>query len=137
MLGAFSGEDSPRALAARAEELIEQVEGLQDAWESRVDLRSTMPSATCWRCWRGGRGTGGGGGADGRRGPWGVGCEGVGCHAGLRPVVMKVVAQLRNRPLRPAASRAAIHRSASSSVTTPHAFAARMVLAYPNVTAVS
>ena len=38
MLGAFSGEDSPRALAARAEELIEQVEGLQDAWESRVDL---------------------------------------------------------------------------------------------------
>ena len=37
-LGAFNGEDSPRALAARAEELIEQVEGLQDAWESRVDL---------------------------------------------------------------------------------------------------
>lgn len=37
-LGAFSGEDDPRVLAARAEELIEQVEGLQDAWESRVDL---------------------------------------------------------------------------------------------------
>lgn len=37
-LGAFSGEDAPHALAARAEELIEQTEGLQDAWESRVDL---------------------------------------------------------------------------------------------------
>ncbi len=37
-LGAYSGEDDPRALAARAEELIEQVEALQDAWESRVDL---------------------------------------------------------------------------------------------------
>ena len=37
-LGAFSGEDDPRVVAARAEELIEQAEGLQDAWESRVDL---------------------------------------------------------------------------------------------------
>ena len=37
-LGAFEGEDDPRALAAQAEELLEQIEGLQDAWESRVDL---------------------------------------------------------------------------------------------------
>jgi len=37
-LGAFEGEDDPRALAIQAEELIEQIEGLQDAWESRVDL---------------------------------------------------------------------------------------------------
>lgn len=37
-LGAFSGADSPQALAAEAEALIEQVEGLQDAWESRVAL---------------------------------------------------------------------------------------------------
>ncbi len=37
-LGAFEGEDDPRALATRAEELIEQIEGLQDAWESRVDF---------------------------------------------------------------------------------------------------
>ena len=37
-LGAFEGDDSPRALAAQSEELIEQIEGLQDAWESRVDL---------------------------------------------------------------------------------------------------
>lgn len=36
-LGAFEGDDSPRALAAQSEELIEQIEGLQDAWESRVD----------------------------------------------------------------------------------------------------
>lgn len=37
-LGAFSGEDDPRALAVHAEALIEQVEALQDAWESRVGL---------------------------------------------------------------------------------------------------
>lgn len=37
-LGAFAGEDSPEALAEQAEALIEQIEGLQDAWESRVDL---------------------------------------------------------------------------------------------------
>ncbi len=37
-LGAFAGDDSPAALAAEAEALIEQIEGLQDAWESRVDL---------------------------------------------------------------------------------------------------
>jgi hypothetical protein len=37
-LGAFEGDDSPRALAAQSEALIEQIEGLQDAWESRVDL---------------------------------------------------------------------------------------------------
>jgi hypothetical protein len=37
-LGAFSGDDSPQALAAQSEALIEQVEGLQDAWESRVAL---------------------------------------------------------------------------------------------------
>ena len=37
-LGAFAGDDSPYALATRAEELIEQIEGLQDAWEARVDL---------------------------------------------------------------------------------------------------
>jgi hypothetical protein len=37
-LGAFEGDDSPRALAAQAEALIEQIEALQDAWESRVDL---------------------------------------------------------------------------------------------------
>lgn len=37
-LGAFEGEDDPRALAIQAEELIEQIETLQDAWESRVDL---------------------------------------------------------------------------------------------------
>ena len=37
-LGAFAGDDSPRALAAQSEQLIEQIEGLQDAWESRVDL---------------------------------------------------------------------------------------------------
>lgn len=37
-LGAFSGDDDPRALADNAEALIEQVEGLQDAWETRVDL---------------------------------------------------------------------------------------------------
>ena len=37
-LGAFEGDDSPRALAAQAEALIEQIEGLQDSWESRVDL---------------------------------------------------------------------------------------------------
>jgi hypothetical protein len=37
-LGAFAGDDSPEALAIQAEALIEQIEGLQDAWESRVDL---------------------------------------------------------------------------------------------------
>lgn len=37
-LGAFEGDDSPRALAAQAEALIEQIEGLQDSWESRIDL---------------------------------------------------------------------------------------------------
>lgn len=37
-LGAFEGDDSPRALAAQAEALIEQIEGLQDGWESRIDL---------------------------------------------------------------------------------------------------
>jgi hypothetical protein len=37
-LGAFEGEDDPRVLAIQAEELIEQIESLQDAWESRVDL---------------------------------------------------------------------------------------------------
>lgn len=37
-LGAFEGADDPRALATQAEELIEQIETLQDAWESRVDL---------------------------------------------------------------------------------------------------
>jgi hypothetical protein len=37
-LGAFAGDDSPEALATQAEALIEQIEGLQDAWESRVDL---------------------------------------------------------------------------------------------------
>ena len=37
-LGAFEGADDPRVLAAQAEELIEQIETLQDAWESRVDL---------------------------------------------------------------------------------------------------
>jgi hypothetical protein len=37
-LGAFDGDDSPRALAAQAELLIEQIEALQDGWESRVDL---------------------------------------------------------------------------------------------------
>lgn len=36
-LGAFSGDDSPRALAANAEGLIETIEGLQDAWESRTN----------------------------------------------------------------------------------------------------
>lgn len=36
-LGAFSGDDSPEALAIQAEELIEQIEGLQDGWETRVD----------------------------------------------------------------------------------------------------
>ena len=37
-LGAFSGDDDPRAIAANAEALIERVEELQDAWETRVDL---------------------------------------------------------------------------------------------------
>ncbi len=37
-LGAFEGEDDPHALATQAEELIEQIEALQDAWESRVDF---------------------------------------------------------------------------------------------------
>lgn len=37
-LGAFAGDDSPDALAVEAEGLIEQIEGLQDAWETRVDL---------------------------------------------------------------------------------------------------
>lgn len=37
-LGAFSGDDDPRAVAANAEALIERVEELQDAWETRVDL---------------------------------------------------------------------------------------------------
>ncbi len=37
-LGAFSGDDDPRTIAANAELLVEQVEGMQDAWESRVDL---------------------------------------------------------------------------------------------------
>ena len=36
-LGAFEGDDSPRALAAEAEALIEQIEGLQDGWESRLE----------------------------------------------------------------------------------------------------
>jgi len=37
-LGAFEGDDSPRALAAQSELLIEQIEALQDGWESRLDL---------------------------------------------------------------------------------------------------
>lgn len=37
-LGAFEGDDDPRALAIQAEALIEQIEALQDAWESRIDL---------------------------------------------------------------------------------------------------
>lgn len=37
-LGAFDGDDSPRALAAEAETLIEQIEGLQDGWETRLAL---------------------------------------------------------------------------------------------------
>lgn len=37
-LGAFEGDDSPRALAAHAEALIETVEELQDGWDSRVNL---------------------------------------------------------------------------------------------------
>jgi hypothetical protein len=37
-LGAFDGDDSPRALAAQAELLIEQIEALQDGWETRVNL---------------------------------------------------------------------------------------------------
>lgn len=37
-LGAYSGDEDPRAIAANAEVLVEQVEGLQDAWESRVAL---------------------------------------------------------------------------------------------------
>jgi hypothetical protein len=37
-LGAFDGDDSPRALATQAELLIEQIEALQDGWESRVNL---------------------------------------------------------------------------------------------------
>ncbi|MFN8511795.1 MAG: hypothetical protein U0841_04215 [Chloroflexia bacterium] len=37
-LGAFDGDDNPRALATRAELLIEQIEALQDSWESRVNL---------------------------------------------------------------------------------------------------
>ena len=37
-LGAFDDDDSPRALADQAELLIEQIEALQDGWESRVDL---------------------------------------------------------------------------------------------------
>jgi hypothetical protein len=37
-LGAFEGDDSPRALAAQAELLIEQIEALQDGWESRVNV---------------------------------------------------------------------------------------------------
>jgi len=37
-LGAFSGEDDPRAVAVNAEALIEETEGLQDGWESRVNL---------------------------------------------------------------------------------------------------
>lgn len=51
-LGAFSGDDDPRAIATNAELLVEQVEGLQDAWESRVDLLlsagvdEAQPSAT-------------------------------------------------------------------------------------------
>lgn len=36
-LGAFDGDDSPRALAAGAEALIEQIEGLQDGWEARLE----------------------------------------------------------------------------------------------------
>ena len=36
-LGAFDGDDSPRALAAEAEALIEQIEGLQDGWEARLE----------------------------------------------------------------------------------------------------
>ena len=40
-LGAFSGDDDPRAIAAHAELLVEQVEGMQDAWESRIDLLLT------------------------------------------------------------------------------------------------
>lgn len=40
-LGAFDGDDSPRALAIQAELLIEQIEALQDGWESRVDLLMT------------------------------------------------------------------------------------------------
>lgn len=41
-LGAFDGDDSPRALAAEAESLIEQIEGLQDGWETRLELLLTM-----------------------------------------------------------------------------------------------
>lgn len=37
-LGAFAGEDHPRALATRAEELIEQIELLQAVWEERVNV---------------------------------------------------------------------------------------------------
>ncbi|HEX5504425.1 MAG TPA: hypothetical protein VFW96_17510 [Thermomicrobiales bacterium] len=37
-LGAFAGDDSPRALAAHAEALIETVEELQDGWDGRVNL---------------------------------------------------------------------------------------------------
>lgn len=37
-LGAFDGTDHPRALAARAEELIEQIEALQESLEERVSL---------------------------------------------------------------------------------------------------
>lgn len=37
-LGAFDGQDHPRALAARAEELVEQIELLQEVWEERVSL---------------------------------------------------------------------------------------------------
>lgn len=37
-LGAFDGADHPRALAARAEALIEHVEALQEGWEDRVNL---------------------------------------------------------------------------------------------------
>ena len=37
-LGAFSGEDDPRAVAVNAEALIEETEGLQDGWESRVNI---------------------------------------------------------------------------------------------------
>ncbi len=37
-LGAFSGEDDPREVARNAEMLIESIEWLQDAWETRVNL---------------------------------------------------------------------------------------------------
>lgn len=37
-LGAFDGADHPRVLAARAEELIEQIEGLQESLEDRISL---------------------------------------------------------------------------------------------------